>query len=179
MCLGHVTEFCELVCVLVVLTKVSHACGWHFVPADWAGWATLRFMVDIITLSIARNSSDWLHTVQGFVCYALLGLGVTSPVGWLGACPCPYLRHHTLPYIFGTEPGGIKLCEFLHVAQASVGYASALGSECLFSSSPTPLTHLAQHLRRHRAARMHCCPLHSHLSAFFLLLSTRHSIECK
>jgi len=27
-------------------------------------------MVDIITLGIARNSSDWLHTVQGFVCYA-------------------------------------------------------------------------------------------------------------
>ena len=42
MCLGHVTEFCKLVCVLVVLTKVSHTCGWHFVPADWAGCATLR-----------------------------------------------------------------------------------------------------------------------------------------
>ena len=64
MCLGHVTEFYKLVCVLLMLTKVSHACGLHFVPADWAGCATLRFMVDIITLGIARNSSDWLHTVR-------------------------------------------------------------------------------------------------------------------
>jgi len=50
----------------------------HCVSCDWilqTGlllplWCSLRFMVDIITLGIARNSSDWLHTVQGFVCYA-------------------------------------------------------------------------------------------------------------
>ena len=53
----HVTEFYELVCVLLLLTKVSHACGWHFVPAYWAGCAKLRFMVDIITLGMTRNST--------------------------------------------------------------------------------------------------------------------------
>ena len=102
----HVTEFCKLVCVLVVLTKVSHACGWHFVPADWAGCATLRFMVDIITLGIARNSSDWLHTVQGFVCYTtrirrnqpswlVRSLHVTE-IWQTGRSPCCWLRYPIL-----------------------------------------------------------------------------------
>jgi len=65
-CLGHVTEFCELVCILLLLTKVSHTCGWHCLPANWAGYTNLRFMVDIITLGINRNSSDWLivHSYQ-------------------------------------------------------------------------------------------------------------------
>ena len=42
-------------------------------------------MVDIITLGIARNGSDWLHTIKGDLYTTLLGLGVTSPVSWLGA----------------------------------------------------------------------------------------------
>jgi len=81
---GHVTEFCKLVCILLVLTKVSHACGWHFLPAYWAGCAKLKFMVDIITFGMTWNHSDWLHIYKNL--YAtLLGLGITCPVGWLGA----------------------------------------------------------------------------------------------
>jgi len=61
----HVTEFYELVCILLLLTKVSHACGWQVLPAIWAGCVKLRFMVDIITLGMAQNRSDWFTQLQG------------------------------------------------------------------------------------------------------------------
>jgi len=39
-------------------------------PTGQVAHTKLKFMVDIITLGITQNSSDWLHTVQGFVHYA-------------------------------------------------------------------------------------------------------------
>ena len=39
----------------------------------------MRAISDYAECDYANHEPDWLHT-------ATLGLGVTSPVGWLGAC---------------------------------------------------------------------------------------------
>ena len=41
-------QFHELVCIHPLMTKISHGCGWCFLPAIWAGEAALKFIVDII-----------------------------------------------------------------------------------------------------------------------------------
>ena len=55
------TQFYELVCILLLLTKLSPACGWHLLPAVWAGWAQIKFMVDIITFGTTRDILWLVH----------------------------------------------------------------------------------------------------------------------
>jgi hypothetical protein len=78
------TQFYELVCVHVhsSMTKLSHGCGWCFLPAVWAGEAALKFIVDIIIRNYPLYS-DWLTELPNI--FGLPGSGKTSPDGWLGA----------------------------------------------------------------------------------------------
>jgi len=65
-------------------SSVTSPVGWL---GAWADYTNIRFMVDIIiiTLGITRNSSDWLIVHTATRTRTLLGFGVPSPVGWLGA----------------------------------------------------------------------------------------------
>jgi len=73
-------KFYELVCICLLMTKVSHGCGWCFLPAIWAGEAALKFMVDII-IQHYLFYSDWLTGLP-----YIFGLpGKTSPDRWVGA----------------------------------------------------------------------------------------------
>jgi hypothetical protein len=69
------------------MTKLSHGCGWCFLPAVWAGKAALKFIIDIIIRNYPLYS-DWLTELPNI--FGLPGSGETSPDGWLGACP-----HHS------------------------------------------------------------------------------------
>jgi hypothetical protein len=64
------------------MTKLSHGCGWCFLPAIWAGEAALKFIVDIIIWNYLLYS-DWLTELPNI--FGLPGSGETSPDGWLGA----------------------------------------------------------------------------------------------
>jgi hypothetical protein len=64
------------------MTKLSHGCGWCFLPAVWAGEAALKFIVDIIIRNYPLYS-DWLTELPNI--FGLPGSGKTSPDGWLGA----------------------------------------------------------------------------------------------
>jgi hypothetical protein len=64
------------------MTKLSHGCGWCFLPAVWAGEAALKFIVDIIIQNYPLYS-DWLTELPNI--FGLPGSGETSPDGWLGA----------------------------------------------------------------------------------------------
>jgi hypothetical protein len=84
------------------MTKLSHGCGWCFLPAVWAGEAALKFIVDIIIWNYPLNS-DWLTELPNI--FGLPGSGKTSPDGWLGACgvdgvilPCCF-DFHVLPHL--------------------------------------------------------------------------------
>src|SRR6266850_1951603 len=61
-------KFYELVCVCPSMTKVSHGCGWCFLPAV-VGWSRkLRFIVDIIIWHYPFYS-DWLTELPIFSAY--------------------------------------------------------------------------------------------------------------
>jgi hypothetical protein len=66
------------------MTKLSHGCGWCFLPAVWAGEAALKFIVDIIIQNYPLYS-DWLTELPNI--FGLPGSGETSPR--LGAWPAP------------------------------------------------------------------------------------------
>jgi len=80
-----VTEIYELVCVLMLLTKESHACGWQVLPAvgGWSGYTKVYGWHNHI-----RHFPSWLWLANSYTQtqLPLPGSGlIKAPDGWVGA----------------------------------------------------------------------------------------------